>query len=82
MGRVESSDDEGGEFNDNASLVSDVSEVSTVRGDSAEEGVDETSQQENWEAKVKEAIDMASQKSTAGRVKVIFISSTGNKSDL
>lgn len=70
-GRVESSDDEGGEFNDNASLVSDVSEVSTVRGDSAEEGVDETSQQETWEAKVKEAIDMASQKSTAGRVKAL-----------
>jgi len=69
---VDSSDEEGS-FNDAASMVSDVSEVSTVRGDSGEEGgaVDESSQLEIWEGKVKEAIDLAGQKSAAGRVKAL-----------
>lgn len=75
-GRVESSDDEGS-FNDAASMVSDVSEVSTVRGDEgAEEGVEENGQ-EQWEGKVKEAIDLAGQKSAAGRVKAVEALCTG-----
>jgi len=73
---VESSDDEGS-FNDAASMVSDVSEVSTVRGDEgAEEGVEENGQ-EQWEGKVKEAIDLAGQKSAAGRVKAVEALCTG-----
>lgn len=75
-GRVESSDDEGS-FNDAASMVSDVSEVSTVRGDEGgEEGVEENGQ-EQWEGKVKEAIDLAGQKSAAGRVKAVEALCTG-----
>lgn len=75
--RVDSSDDEG-EFNDAASMASEVSEASTVRGDWGEEGgVDETSQVEIWEGKVKEAIDLAGQKSAAGRVKALDALCTG-----
>jgi len=75
-GRVESSDDEGS-FNDGASMVSDVSEVSTVRGDEVgEEGIEENGQ-EQWEGKVKEAIDLAGQKSAAGRVKAVEALCTG-----
>jgi len=72
----DSSDDEGS-FNDAASMVSEVSEVSTIRDrDSGDDGgggggVDETSQLEVWEGKVKEAIDLAGQKSAAGRVKAL-----------
>ena len=37
-------------------MLSEVSEASTVRQESGEEGgVDESSQLENWEAKVREA---------------------------
>lgn len=75
-GRVESSDEEGS-FNDAASMVSDVSEVSTVRGDEGgEEGIEENGQ-EQWEGKVKEAIDLAGQKSAAGRVKAVEALCTG-----
>jgi len=75
-GRVDSSDEEGS-FNDAASMVSDVSEVSTVRGDEVgEEGVEENGQEE-WEGKVKEAIDLAGQKSAAGRVKAVEALCTG-----
>lgn len=70
-GRTESSDEDG-DFNDAGSMISEVSEASTVRQESGEEGgVDESSQLENWEAKVKEAIDLAGQKSGAGRVKAL-----------
>lgn len=70
-GRTESSDEDG-DFNDAGSMLSEVSEASTVRQESGEEGgVDESSQLENWEAKVKEAIDLAGQKSGAGRVKAL-----------
>jgi len=73
---VDSSDEEGS-FNDAASMVSDVSEVSTVRGDEVgEEGVEENGQEE-WEGKVKEAIDLAGQKSAAGRVKAVEALCTG-----
>jgi len=75
-GRVDSSDEEGS-FNDAASMVSDVSEVSTVRGDEVgEEGVEENGQEE-WEGKVKEAIDLAGQKSAAGRLKAVEALCTG-----
>jgi len=75
-GRADSSDEEGS-FNDAASMVSDVSEVSTVRGDElGEEGVEENGQEE-WEGKVKEAIDLAGQKSAAGRVKAVEALCTG-----
>jgi len=75
-GRADSSDEEGS-FNDAASMVSDVSEVSTVRGDEVgEEGVEENGQEE-WEGKVKEAIDLAGQKSAAGRVKAVEALCTG-----
>lgn len=76
-GRADSSDDEGS-FNDAASIISEVSETSTVRGDSGEEGgVDETSQTETWESKVKEAIDLAGQKAATGRVKALDALCTG-----
>jgi len=67
------SDDEGSVFNDGASVVS---EASTVQGD-AEEGVDETSQLEQFEGKVKDAIELATQKSAAGRVKALDAICTG-----
>jgi len=69
-GRVESSDEEG-EFNDAASMVSEVSEASTIGQSGEEGGVDESSQLEVWESKVKEAIDLAGQKSAGGRVKAL-----------
>jgi len=69
------SDDEGSVFNDAASLDSYAgSEASTLRGDFSggeAEAVDESSQQEAWEAKVKEAIDLAGHKAAATRVKAL-----------
>lgn len=71
------SDDEGSVFNDAASMDSYASEASTVRsvrgeaGSGGEEGVDETSQLEIFEGKMKEAIDQAGQKSAAGRIKAL-----------
>jgi len=67
------SDDEGSMFNDGASVVS---EASTVQGE-AEEGVDETSQLEQFEGKIKDAIELATQKSAAGRVKALDAICTG-----
>lgn len=67
------SDDEGSVLNDGASVVS---EASTVQGE-AEEGVDETSQLEQFEGKVKDAIELATQKSAAGRVKALDAICTG-----
>jgi len=72
---VENSDseDEGSVFNDGASATS---EASTVVGDN-EEGVDESSQVEQFESKVKDAIELATQKSAAGRVKALDAICTG-----
>jgi len=72
---VENSDseDEGSVFNDGASATS---EASTVVGD-VEEGVDESSQVEQFESKVKDAIELATQKSAAGRVKALDAICTG-----
>jgi len=67
------SDDEGSMFNDGASVVS---EASTVQGE-AEEGVDESSQLEQFEGKIKDAIELATQKSAAGRVKALDAICTG-----
>lgn len=66
---VENSDteDEGSVYNDGASVTS---EASTVIGD-AEDSVDESSQIEQFEGKIKDAIELASQKSAAGRVKAL-----------
>ena len=53
--------------------------MSTVRGESGgEEGVEENGQ-EQWEGKVKEAIDLAGQKSAAGRVKAVEALCTGRE---
>lgn len=70
------SDDEGSVFNDAASVDSFAgSEASTVRGgdnSGGEDGaVDESSQLEVFEGKMKDAIDLAGQKSAGGRVKAL-----------
>lgn len=67
-------DEEGSVLNDGASLASEASTV--VQGD-AEEGVDETSQIEQFEGKMKDAIELATQKSAAGRVKALDAICTG-----
>jgi len=67
-------DEEGSVFNDGASVASEASTV--VNGD-AEDGVDETSQLEQFEAKMKDAIELATQKSAAGRVKALEAICTG-----
>merc|ERR1719334_1412487 len=67
------SDDEGSVFNDAASVDSFASEASTVRGEvsGGEDVVDEISQVEVFEGKMREAIDQAGQKSAGGRVKAL-----------
>jgi len=67
-------DDEGSVFNDGASVTS---EASTVAQGEGEEGVDESSQIEQFEGKIKDAIELASQKSAAGRVKALDAICTG-----
>jgi len=63
------SDDEGSVFNDNASLCSmAVSEASTAVQD---EQMDESSAEEAFESKFKDAIDLASEKAVATRTKGI-----------
>jgi len=73
---VENSDseEEGSVFNDGASVASEASTV--VQGDT-EEGVDETSELEQFEGKLKDAIELATQKSAAGRVKALDAICTG-----
>jgi len=67
------SDDEGSVFNDAASLDSYVSGASTMRGEvSGGEGeVDESSQLEIFEGKMREAIDLAGHKAAVTRVKAL-----------
>lgn len=75
------SDDEGSVFNDCASMDSYTSEASTVRqgelsgGEAGE--VDESSQLEIFEGKMREAIDLAGSKSAVTRVKALTALSTG-----
>jgi len=68
------SDDDGGSvFNDNASVMSASSECSFFQTEpqAGEEPVDELSQEEQFLEKLKEAIDLATQKSAQGRTKAI-----------
>jgi len=67
-------DDEGSVFNDGASVTS---EASTVFQEDVDDGVDESSQVEQFEGKIKDAIELATQKSVAGRVKAIDAICTG-----
>jgi len=67
-------DDEGSVFNDGASVTS---EASTVFQEDVDDGVDESSQIEQFEGKIKDAIELATQKSAAGRVKAIDAICTG-----
>lgn len=64
------SEDEGSIFNDDGSMssVGGISEVSTSGGGEAEDAL---SQQEKFEDKVKDAIDLATEKSAATRIKGI-----------
>ena len=55
-------------FNDNCSVTS---EASSVAQDNHEEGVDISSKIEQFESKLKEALELATQKSAAGRVKAL-----------
>lgn len=67
-----SDDDAGSVFNDNASVMSASSECSFFQTEqNTEEPVDEVSQEEQFLEKLKEAIDLATQKSAAGRTKAI-----------
>ena len=68
-GQVEFGSDDDSVFNDNASLYSGISEGSNARDDSGED--DDLGQDESFEEKLKEAIDMATQKSANGRVNAI-----------
>ena len=65
---ISDSDDDGSIFNDGESVTS---EASAVLNSGAEDGVDETSQIEQYEAKIKDAIELATQKAAAGRVKAL-----------
>jgi len=65
---ISDSDDDGSIFNDGESVTS---EASAVLNSGAEDGVDETSQIEQYEAKMKDAIELATQKAAAGRVKAL-----------
>ena len=63
-------DDDGSVYNDGASMTS---ETSTIHGDAEDgtTGVDESSKIEIFESKLKEALELATQKSAAGRVKAL-----------
>lgn len=68
-GRIEggSGSDDDSVFNDNASVVSMVgSEASTIQDDNQ---VDESSSEETFENKLKDAIELASEKSATTRTK-------------
>jgi len=65
------SDDEGSMFNDNASMTSEASSFAPEIEDSGNNGVDESSKIEMFESKLREALELATQKSAAGRVKAL-----------
>jgi len=62
------SDDEGSLMNDGASVTS---EASSFAPDTDPEAVDESSKDEMFEAKMREALELATQKSAAGRLKAL-----------
>ena len=64
------SDDDGSMFNDNASMTSEVSSIAP-EDDGVNNGIDESSKIEMFESKLKEALELATQKSAAGRVKAM-----------
>ena len=57
-------------FNDNASMTSEVSSIAP-EDDGVNNGIDESSKIEMFESKLKEALELATQKSAAGRVKAM-----------
>ena len=69
------SDDDGSMFNDNASVMSEASSYSPdmedVGGGAGSQAVDESSKVEMFESKLKEALELATQKSAGGRVKAL-----------
>jgi len=68
--RLEVGSDDDSVFNDNVSVVSNVSSGSLMKDEGlngADGGVDEISQEEVFEEKLQEAMDLASQKSAQGR---------------
>ena len=71
-GRIEGgsgSDDDGSLFNDNASVTSMAgSEASTIQDDN---NVDESSSEETFENKLKDAIELATEKSATTRTKAL-----------
>ena len=61
-------------FNDNASVMSEASSYSPDMeevGGAGSGGVDESSKVEMFESKMKEALELATQKSAGGRVKAL-----------
>jgi len=62
------SDDEGSLWNDGASATS---EASSLAPDNEAEAVDESSKVEEFESKLREALELATQKSAAGRLKAL-----------
>lgn len=68
--RLDQGSDEDNVFNDDASVISNVSCGSSMKDEvtnGAEGGVDELSQEEAFEEKLRDAMDLASQKSAQGR---------------
>jgi len=65
------SDDEGSMFNDAASVNSEASSLAPEAMEDGTNGVDETSKVEMFESKLREALELATQKSAAGRVKAM-----------
>lgn len=64
--------DEDGDTGDNMSVVSSASETHSIALDGAEDEIDETSAQENFEDKVKDVIDGTTQKSAKGRTESLL----------
>jgi len=71
QGRLDQGSDDDTVFNDNVSVISNVSSGPSMKDEAglngADGGVDELSQEEVYEEKLREAMDLASQKSAQGR---------------
>lgn len=67
--RLDQNSDDDTVFNDNASVISNVSSAPSVKdeGLNGADAVDELSQEEVFEEKMREAMDLAGQKSAQGR---------------
>ena len=64
-------DDEGSLYNDGASVTSETSTIHGADLEDGNNGVDESSKVEIFESKLKEALELATQKSAGGRVKAL-----------